>query len=212
MPVEEFVSPDGRAVIAAKAIPLGGDTYRYEYAIMNVDMDAQIGAFAVPIDGRMNARDAGFYAVPHHGEPVNTAAPDAVPIANEDWAISIDADAVRWETTDGGDGAFNPIRWGTTYNFWFTADADPVLDAAAITPFRQSVYPFGGLAAATIVPLRTPASCDGDADGNLVVDVNDLTRVVRALGNTGGPEDVDGSGTVDVNDITYIVGRLGNEC
>jgi len=52
-------------------------------------------------------------------------------------------------------------------------------------------------------------TCEGDADGNGVVDVNDITFVIPLLGMAGPSGDVDGSGTVDVNDITYIVPRLG---
>lgn len=50
----------------------------------------------------------------------------------------------------------------------------------------------------------------GDADGNGVVNIDDLTFIVLRLGQSGGPADVDCSGTVDIDDITFAVLRLGN--
>jgi hypothetical protein len=60
--------------------------------------------------------------------------------------------------------------------------------------------------------VAAPVGCDGDADGNQAVDVNDVTFVVNRLGTSPGTcmdGDVDGNGSVDVNDLTYVVNRLG---
>ena len=56
--------------------------------------------------------------------------------------------------------------------------------------------------------------CEGDADGNGMVDVNDITFVVLRLGNPDCPDpaDVDRNSVVNVNDITYMIPRLGNNC
>lgn len=54
--------------------------------------------------------------------------------------------------------------------------------------------------------------CDGDVDGNNIVDVNDVSFVIFRLGNTGPcgpPGDADGNGVVDVNDISYVIFRFG---
>lgn len=61
-----------------------------------------------------------------------------------------------------------------------------------------------------VVPVS--ASLDGDADGNGVVDIDDITFVVLRLGQGAGPGDVDGSGSVNIDDITYVVLRLGQSC
>jgi len=60
------------------------------------------------------------------------------------------------------------------------------------------------------VDVRVPSAPEGDADGNGVVDVNDVTYVARRLGMSGPDGDVDGDGVIDVNDITLVVRRLGN--
>ena len=56
--------------------------------------------------------------------------------------------------------------------------------------------------------------CEGDADGNGMVDVNDITFVVPRLGTSEcpSPADVDRNSAVDVNDITFMIPRLGNNC
>ena len=61
-------------------------------------------------------------------------------------------------------------------------------------------------------PAITPTGCDGDANGDGAVDVNDISFVLFRLGDTPGncgDGDANGDGTVDVNDISYVLFRLG---
>jgi hypothetical protein len=54
--------------------------------------------------------------------------------------------------------------------------------------------------------------CAGDANGDLVVDVNDISYVLFRLGESNGvcgDGDANGDGTNDVNDISYVLFRLG---
>ena len=55
--------------------------------------------------------------------------------------------------------------------------------------------------------------CDGDANNDQVVDVNDISYILFRLGNNGKPGSVEGDanndGVVDVNDISYVLFRLG---
>jgi len=113
VPPIEFLSPDGRCILGAKATNLGGGLWHYEYALLNIDMDRQVGSFTVPLPSGVVATNVGFHAVLHHGEPLN--APGGVPINNDPWPATVTADSVTWSTTS------NPVRWGTSYNFWFDA-------------------------------------------------------------------------------------------
>jgi hypothetical protein len=60
------------------------------------------------------------------------------------------------------------------------------------------------------------APCEGDANGDSTVDVNDISYVLFRLGDSGTPGEVDGDangdGVVDVNDISYVLFRLGDAC
>lgn len=52
--------------------------------------------------------------------------------------------------------------------------------------------------------------CDGDANGDGTVDVDDLSYVIFRLGDTDEPgADVNQDAVVDVNDITFVLFRLG---
>lgn len=57
-----------------------------------------------------------------------------------------------------------------------------------------------------------PVGCDGDADGNFIVNLDDVTYVVLRLGTMGSDGDVDGNNQVNIDDLTYVVLRLGNSC
>ena len=59
-------------------------------------------------------------------------------------------------------------------------------------------------------------TCDGDANGDFVVDVNDISYVLFRLGGAAGAGDcgclagdANGDKVVDVNDISYVLFRLG---
>ncbi len=130
IPVIEFVSPDGRCQLAAKATDLGGGQWHYEYALQNIDMDRQVGSFRIPISPDAVVSNPGFHAVEHHGEAVNTADTDAVAIDNEEWHPTVLEDAIVWSTDT------NPLRWGTLYNFRFDVDAAPVSTTVTLGMFR----------------------------------------------------------------------------
>lgn len=66
-----------------------------------------------------------------------------------------------------------------------------------------------GIAAGNDLPAPPK---DGDANGDGVVDVNDISYVLFRLGEGGPNGDANGDGTVDVNDISYVLFRLGNPC
>jgi hypothetical protein len=74
---------------------------------------------------------------------------------------------------------------------------------------------FGGPPTVDIGAHEVPG-CPGDASGDGVVDVNDISYVLFRLGDPcaypGCDGDVNGDGVVDVNDISAVVFALGNPC
>ncbi len=54
--------------------------------------------------------------------------------------------------------------------------------------------------------------CDGDANGDGTVDVNDISFVLFRLGGPAPDGDANGDGVIDVNDISFVLFRLGNPC
>lgn len=70
---------------------------------------------------------------------------------------------------------------------------------------------FGARAGDQFVALPD-APCDGDANSDGVVDVNDISFILFRLGDSGAPGidgDANNDGIVDVNDISYALFRLG---
>ena len=109
VPPIEFVSPDGRCILATKASLLPGGGYHYEYALLNIDMNRKVGTFSIPLRSEVSITNIGFHAVESYGEPYS----------NDPWLAEVTDDAITW-TTDS-----NPLCWGTLYNFRFDANLPP---------------------------------------------------------------------------------------
>ncbi len=151
IPVVEFVSPDGRCKLAAKATDLGGGVWHYEYALLNVDMDRKAGSFSVPIPGGASVSNVGFHAVAHHNEGV-------AGYNNDPWTWQVAGGAITWSTVA------NPIRWGTLYNFRFDADAEPG-DVTVTLGMFESGTP-GSVSGTSVGPFGPPPVCgDGVVEG-----------------------------------------------
>lgn len=162
VPPVEFVSPDGRCILAAKATDVGNDYWRYEYALLNIDMDRQVGELVVPVSSCVDVRNIGFHAVRHHDEPMNE--PGGVAIDNSPWNAAVCeavipndnvGNAVCWSTTT------NPLRWGTLYNFHFEAKAPPVTDAELTIGHFKPGTPTH-ITAVGLGPSLTSNDSDGD--------------------------------------------------
>ncbi|MEE9294282.1 MAG: hypothetical protein V3W34_04860 [Phycisphaerae bacterium] len=203
LPVKEFFSPDGRCVLAAKATPLVDNMWHYEYALLNIDMDRQVGSFSIPIAPGTTVSNVGFQSVQHHDEPFNTADGDAVPIDNTPWAWDVTSGAVVWNTTT------NPLRWGTLYSFRFDADAPPDTTSSTVGLFRPGSP--STLKGETIGP--SVAVCPWDIDGSGDVGVKDLLFLLGAWGacppKGDCPADFDASGDVGVKDLLTLLGAWG---
>lgn len=212
-------SPDGRAMVLCKVFDLGNGTWRYEYAVYNIDMDRQIGSFTVPVDSSVTVTDIGWSGVFHHGEPTNkTVANGGKAINNNAWPGVRNSNDVTWATnpyTPTGTPS-NPLRWGTMYNFWFTANSEPnddVVTLGLFTPGTPSTLD----ARSSIPSVVPPPICLGDADGDGDRDFNDLTTILSNWGNSytpgaGGPGDSNLDGTVDFGDVTTTLGLFGLPC
>ncbi len=124
------VTGEGVFYIAYTASDNGDGTWRYEYALFNLNSHRSAGSFAVPIEADTVITNAGFRDVDSHsGEPYDLT----------DWTITVDNGAgwVNWSTDDFATNEnANALRWGTMYNFWFDADASPKTGGAQIGLFR----------------------------------------------------------------------------
>ena len=175
VPVVEFVSPDGRCILAAEATPIGDGVWHYEYALLNVDMDRKVGRFSLPIAAVTGVMNLGFSGVKSYGEPYS----------NDPWTATVADGTITFETVD------NPLRWGTMYNFWFDATVAPN-ESTAVT---LGLYEQGFVEEVTGTILG-PDVIPPDCNGNEIVDVCDID-----CGPPEGSCDVPGCGqSLDCND------------
>ena len=138
----------GRYYVGARVTDLGNGTWRYEYAIENLNADGALG-FAVPVNGGSRISNLGFHDVDYHsGEPHD----------NTDWPGAFDPGSgkVLWSASGAED---NNLLWGTLYNFRFDADRPPVLGTVTIRNFvdvsAEAVTP-------GTVQTWVPLACDDD--------------------------------------------------
>ncbi|MBX3385553.1 MAG: hypothetical protein KF768_03190 [Phycisphaeraceae bacterium] len=117
------VPDDGRFILGARVFQTGVSTWRYEYAVQNLNSHRSGQYFRVPFAPGVNITNVGFHNVPYHsGEPHS----------NDPWTMSISGDEVVWSgpaytgaAPVGNELTANALRWGTVYSFWFEADAGP---------------------------------------------------------------------------------------
>lgn len=114
------VPDDGRFIMSAKVSSLGGNMWRYEYALQNLNSHRSAMSFSVPVPAGASVTNIDFHDVDYHsGEPYD----------GTDWDAQHDQqlNRVHW-TTDSFDvnPDANALRWGTLYSFGFDSDAAPV--------------------------------------------------------------------------------------
>jgi len=194
------VPGEGRFHVASKTTDLGGGSWQYDYAIFNLNSDRSAGSFVVPVPEGVSITDAGFHDVDYHSGEVYD---------NTDWTSQVTSSSVAW--TSPASHAVNPdsnaLRWGTMYNFWFTADAAPADVSAQMGLFKP------GIPATVTFTVAGPAGadpCAADLDGDDAVGFADLLLLLSAWGSCGAcAEDIDGDGNVAFNDLVFLLSVWG---
>ncbi|MEM6570853.1 MAG: hypothetical protein AAF957_20745 [Planctomycetota bacterium] len=172
----------GYFFVAYKTTDLGNGQYRYEYAVQNLTSDISANSFSVSLPcGPVTSSELFFRDVDSHsGDPYDPT----------DWTFAQTGTELTWT---GGDFAANPnsnaIRWGTLYNFGFTADAAPVMGNASLGLFKSG----GELTEQIAVP-----------------GTGFETYCTATTNSTGSPADMipSGSALISSNDINFLVTQL----
>lgn len=152
------IPSEGFLILGYKTTALGGGLYHYEYAIYNMNSDRAAGSFSLPIPSNVQLTNVGFHDVTYRGG-------DGVGGVNQDgtdWGFQRSGAAATWSTTPFATNAnANAIRWGTTYNFRFDADAPPTFASVTIGTFKDN----GAVQTTADVPGDAPPGvpfCFGD--------------------------------------------------
>jgi hypothetical protein len=156
---------EGIFILAAKATPLSGGLYHYEYAVQNLTSDRAGQSFTVPIPPGTTITNVGFHDVDYHsGEPFDRT----------NWTPTVTATSVSWatQTFDVSVNA-NALRWGTLYNFRFDANVAPGPSAVTMGLFKP------GLPASLSTITVTPGGCTA-----VPPDVGDGVQLAQSEGVT----------------------------
>lgn len=192
---------EGRYFVGSKVSDNGNGTWRYEYAVFNLNSDLSAGGFAVDLPNGVNVSNVGFHSPPYHsGEPYSNAF----------WTNSVGSGSVSWNSpqTFGQNPNTNALRWGTMYNYWFDADQPPTQGSGSLSMFKPTLT--GTLTFTVPVPTEPVVPCPSDFDDSGSVDVLDLLFLLGEWGECKGCDaDLDGSGTVDVLDLLILLGSWG---
>ncbi len=126
---------EGRFHVALKVIDNGDGTKTYEYAVHNLNSHVSAQSFNINLQPNSTITGLYFHDVDYHsGEPYNLL----------DWQVTQGATTLSWATTPFvNDQNANALRWGTTYNFAFTTDKEPLGGTLGLfRPFTQPTVPF----------------------------------------------------------------------
>jgi len=139
---------EGHYVLGYKTTDLGGGLWRYEYVVQNLTSDQSGTSFSIPAncDGIV-ITDLFFRDVDHHSGSIYD---------NTDWTSSMAGGALTWSCTEtfAQNQNANALRWGTLFNFGFTANSAPSMTTATLGLFKPG--PNSQLTATVDGPCGTP--------------------------------------------------------
>lgn len=211
-PAVEVITADipneGRFYVSSKVTDLGG-SWRYDYAIFNLNSHRSADSFSVPISVGASVGSLGFHDVDYHsGDPFDPT----------DWTIAAGGTSVTWSSP--ADFATNPntnaLRFGTMYNFWFESDSAPGTVSATIGIFRPGTpdsisVVVAGPSQPGVVTYRR-----GDCNDDGAYDISDAIRELSYLFPSGPPVapgcldacDSNDDGGIDIGDAVTILDWL----
>lgn len=162
----EIATGEGRARVAVKVTSLGGNQWRYDYAVMNFDFARAVttgtpayGDDATPAQRFRIVHNFGFdgFSVPlPAGSTVTQTFHDGDLDSGNDWSAGSVADEARWTAPAdpaplaGVPPVRNPLNWGTLFRFSLTTDRPPVAGLAQLHVAQAGDPEW--LSAATLVP------------------------------------------------------------
>jgi hypothetical protein len=188
--VSTQIAGDGLFITGYKTTNLGSGIYHYEYAVYNMNADRNGGSFSVPVGAGVNVTNIGFHDVTYRdGDGVGN-----VSVSGTDWVGAVSGGAITWASqTQAQNANANAIRWGTTYNFRFDANAAPQAGSATLGLWKTG-SPASVNIAVDVPGVGGPASfayCFGDGSGTACPCGNNST-----VGNGEGCLNSLGSGAV----------------
>ena len=102
-------------------------------------------------DSKIACGKKGIYEGTNHGFYAPRSFDEG--FSNDTWVYSIANDAATWQSESiASNPNANAIRWGTAYNFWFTANRAPIDGTIELYDFA------GGNTEPLVVRLQVPGN------------------------------------------------------
>lgn len=119
---------DGRLTLGYKVTQTGAGTWHYEYFLHNMNNDAGVRSFSLPVDSNVVLSNIGFKDVAYHsGEPYS----------GTDWTFANGGGTASWSTqTFAQNVNANALRWSTGYSFRFDANVAPTSGTLTLGMFK----------------------------------------------------------------------------
>ena len=206
------LTEDGRCYLDLHVSENDNGTYRYEYALYNLDMNRSVSSLTIPVGAGVEISGIGFKAVESSDDGFN----------NEPWTAVRNDAGVTWSTSPVAEHPdSNPLGWGNLYNFWFDANAAPSDGSVMLGVYRTDLEGPDSYSGASRIPgggvVPPPEGAifrRGDVDGNGTVELTDAVFVLGYLfQGQGAPgcletADSDDNGQVDISDAIRLLGWL----
>ena len=140
----------GRYYVGARVTDLGNGTWRYQYAVQNLNADGA-ARFIVPLHGEASPANIFFSDVDYHSGEL---------LDGSDWTAAQDLSlgTLAWAPVTADELA-NALRWGTLYSFGFDTNLPPELGPVTLEAY---VVPSMGTIDRLAVEVWVPRACDGD--------------------------------------------------
>jgi hypothetical protein len=117
---------EGTYWYAHKAKDMGNGTWRYDYAVFNLNSDRSGRArSACPVPSNVIVTDVGFSSPRSHSRDIYN---------NDPWGIGADSGACTWteRAVVHAERQLERDPLGTMFNFWFTANSGPPTSSATL--------------------------------------------------------------------------------
>ena len=133
---------EGTVWFGSRVFDEGDGTFRYEYAIFNLNFDRAIGAMRLPWNAANPLSETRHFAPEWHSGETFT---------NEGWTMSLEGSEMVWkpDSFDSNNMA-NAVRWANLQNITIVSSAPPTQGTVTLDVFKPG--PFDALFVDTSVP------------------------------------------------------------
>ena len=174
---------EGLLILGYKTTSLGGGQYHYEYSLYNMNSDASVRSFSLPIANGVVLSNIGFHDVAYRGGD----GVGGVNVDGTDWAVTNAGNVLTWSTsTFAQNSNANALRWGSTFNFRFDANSAPQAGTLTLGLFKTA----GSTTTSVDVPSSPLPPVDSDGDG--VLDPSDNCPAVPNANQANADGDIPG--------------------